>query len=72
MSLTVKCYATLTPFQPAPDLAFEPGDVAALAARLGIPPDEVAIVFRNGVPAGLDTQVRDGDEIKLFPVIGGG
>ena len=73
MSVTVKCYATLSPHEPAGEVPFEPGeDVARLAARLGLPPDEVAIVFRNGAPAELATQVRDGDEIKLFPVIGGG
>ncbi len=73
MSITVKCYATLEPFQPSSDLAFRPGaSVAQVAEGLGIPLDEVAIVFRNAEPAALETEVRDGDVLKLFPVIGGG
>ena len=73
MSITIKCYATLEPFQPASDIAFRPGlTVGQVAAGLGIPVDEVAIVFRNAETAALDTEVKDGDVLKLFPVIGGG
>lgn len=38
----------------------------------GIDPDLVKIVMVNGMHAGLDQEVRDGDRVALFPPVGGG
>lgn len=73
MILHVKCFATLEPFQPAGPAEVPDRATAAGAARtLGLPLDEVAIVFVNGAVAELDAVLSDGDEVKFFPVVGGG
>ena len=41
-------------------------------ARLGIPPEELKLVFLNGLHAGLDAALKDGDRVGLFPAVGGG
>lgn len=74
MALTVKCYATLAAHTPAGGL-FElaPGlTVAGLLAALGLAPDEVKVAFVNGLHAGLDQELKDGDRVGLFPAVGGG
>ncbi|MDR3640594.1 MAG: MoaD/ThiS family protein [Humidesulfovibrio sp.] len=75
MNITVKCFATLSRFSP-PDVdayAISPGDtVAAVVARLGIPEEELKLVFVNGAHAPLDTLLADGDRVGLFPAVGGG
>lgn len=40
--------------------------------RLNIPPEEVAILLINGFHQKLETPVKDGDIIALFPPAGGG
>jgi len=37
-----------------------------------IPREEVAILLINGVYSPIDTSVKDGDIIALFPPVGGG
>ncbi len=39
---------------------------------LDVPPDEVHVVFVNGVRRGLDTCLESGDAVGVFPLIGGG
>lgn len=74
MPLTVKCYATLSDFAPPggemPHL--DGRTVAELIAQLHIDPAEVKVVFVNGVHAGLDKPLRDGDRVGIFPAVGGG
>lgn len=75
MHVTVKCFATLTRFQPedAERYPFSSGErVVDLVHRLGIKPDEVAVLFVNGVHAKLDQVLADGDRVSLFPAVGGG
>jgi molybdopterin converting factor small subunit len=75
MSVIVKCFASLSRFTP-PDAdahPVAPGEtVAALVKRLGIPPEELKLVFVNGAHAGLDAPLADGDRVGLFPAVGGG
>jgi len=55
------------------EVKIEPGDtVADICARLGIPKDEVKMVFANNRKFSLDEQVIDGDSISLFPPVAGG
>jgi len=40
--------------------------------RLGIKPEEVAILLVNGMNAESEYVLKDGDYISLFPPVGGG
>lgn len=46
--------------------------VAALCDALGLPRGATGLVLVNGLHAGLDTPLSDGDEVALFPPVGGG
>lgn len=79
MKVTVKLYATLsrygqgqragTPFEIAlPDEA----TLQNLIDRLKIPLEETRITFVNGIIQEPDWKLKDGDEVGIFPPIGGG
>jgi molybdopterin converting factor small subunit len=79
MKVTVKLYATLsrygqgqragTPFEFAlPDEA----TLQNLIDRLKIPLEETRITFVNGIIQEPDCRLKDGDEVGIFPPIGGG
>jgi molybdopterin converting factor small subunit len=75
MRIQIRCFATLHPFQPADADAFpaDPGEtVAGLLARLSIRAEDTKLIFVNGGIAGLDTVLRDGDRVGVFPAVGGG
>ncbi|NUQ63735.1 MAG: MoaD/ThiS family protein [Pirellulales bacterium] len=46
--------------------------VRELLAGLGIPPEHTRILFVNGRPATTNTPVSEGDQVGVFPAIGGG
>jgi len=75
MPIELKCYATLAPMTPSNADAFplKPGEtVLGLIDRLGVPHEEVKIVFVNGVTVALDKPLADGDRVGIFPPVGGG
>ncbi|EPR43582.1 thiamine S protein [Desulfovibrio sp. X2] len=75
MHITVKCFATLGPFQPAESDRYplQPGESAEdVMRRLGIAPDSVAVLFVNGRHAEPGVTLADGDRVSLFPAVGGG
>ena len=43
-----------------------------LLAELELSKEEAAIVFVNGKRAGVESVIEHGDEIKIFPLLGGG
>ena len=43
-----------------------------LENELGVPPDEVKIVFVNGITRSFDHVLADGDRVGIFPPVGGG
>jgi molybdopterin converting factor small subunit len=43
-----------------------------LENELGVPPDEVKIVFVNGITRRFDHVLADGDRVGIFPPVGGG
>ncbi len=46
--------------------------VAALTLRLGLAPGATGLVLVNGLHAPADRELRAGDEVSLFPPLGGG
>ena len=47
----------------------EGSDISDAIAMLDIPPDEVGITAVNGKAVPRETKLRDGDRIKIYPVI---
>ncbi len=74
--VTVKFYATLRRFvdgKPSVQAAIATGDtVGRLLEKLGVPPDEIRILFVNNRHATLDRPLADGDRVGVFPAVGGG
>ena len=79
MRVTVKLFATLvrfkdgtragTPFEvELPDGAI----VQDLIDHLKIPPEETHIVFINNIIEETDSRLNDGDNVGMFPPVGGG
>jgi molybdopterin converting factor small subunit len=75
LTIVVKCFASLAPFQPADAEAFpiRPGEtVAQVMARLGIEEGAASLIFVNHVHRDPTTVLTDGDIVGFFPPIGGG
>jgi len=74
MRVSVKCYATLSGYQPGSGaLEIEEGHrLEEVLDRLGLTKDQVKVAFVNGRHAPLDRSLAEGDQIALFPTVGGG
>ncbi len=80
MKVKVKLFATLTAFAPHGEKAGEPfivelpegSDIDDLWRELGIPPEEVKVSFVSGVARSRHYILHDGDEVGIFPPVGGG
>jgi molybdopterin synthase sulfur carrier subunit len=79
MRVRVKLFATLRRFAEnvAPGSPFEveleqAATLQALLDQLKIPVEEAKITFVNGIIQELDYVIKTGDEIGIFPPIGGG
>lgn len=46
--------------------------VSGVMQSLGIAPDDVKIIFINGIHATPETALKSGDRLGLFPAVGGG
>ncbi len=75
MKITVKCFATLAQYAPSEQghLEVEAGTtISELIAILGLPVEDVKIIFLNGAHAIADTVLSSGDRVGFFPAVGGG
>jgi sulfur-carrier protein len=79
MQVRVKLYATLSRYlsNTAPGIPFEievPSGttVADLVNRLKLPCEEVKLFFVKGRARPIDWLLEPGDEVGIFPLIGGG
>jgi molybdopterin converting factor small subunit len=79
MRVTVKLYATLRHYGRGGQagMPFEvelPKDATLynLINELRIPSEQTRITFVNGIIQELDWKLLDGDEVGIFPPIGGG
>ncbi|HTX67623.1 MAG TPA: MoaD/ThiS family protein [Thermoleophilia bacterium] len=50
----------------------EAGTIGAVTEALGLEPGAAGLVLVNGVHAGPDRALGPGDEVALFPPLGGG
>lgn len=69
-------YATLRAYlggRPSTEVEISPGEtLGSLLIRLGIPHEQTRILFINNRHATLDQPLAAGDQIGVFPAIGGG
>lgn len=75
MKITLLCYATFAAKSPENSDAFpvsEGETVTDVLKRVGVPIEEVKIVFINGVSSEFDVKLKDGDRVGVFPAVGGG
>jgi sulfur carrier protein ThiS len=79
MQIQVKLYASLSRFSAGglPGTPFEVeipegSNLQDLVDFLKIPPEETKITFVNGLVQALDWELKPGDQVGLFPPIGGG
>jgi len=75
MSIEIKCFATLAQFLPenSDNYPFSKGEtIKSLIDTLGIPEKEVALMFINSCRAYIDSEIKDGDRVGIFPPVGGG
>ena len=76
----VKLFAVLKKYAPVQGLPGTPFELdlpdsctlQEVAARLKMAEDEVKIAFVNGIIQEMDCALKSGDEIGMFPPIGGG
>ena len=79
ITVYVKLFATLRTYRPGlgigeafPVQVPEGATVRDLIALLELPEDEVKIIFVNALNREPEHVLADGDELGLFPPIGGG
>ncbi len=79
MKIEVNLYATLKKYMKNETggklsvIALEDGTcVKDVIQKLKVPADSVKLIFINGVHAKVDTILKDGDRLGLFPPVGGG
>lgn len=73
--IELKLFATLETYMPlgAEHLPIQPGEtVEALMTRLGVPLDDVKLIFVNGVKGEMSSVLRGGERVGIFPPVGGG
>jgi sulfur carrier protein ThiS len=77
MKIYLKCFANLATdeicdYRRATPYDLPPGKtVANLLPRAGVAREDVRIAFVNNRIAGMDTILRDGDQVALAPAVGG-
>jgi len=79
MKIEVNLYATLKRYmknetgEKSSAIDVEDGTcVKDIIQKVKIPVDSVKLIFINGVHAKVDTTLKDGDRLGLFPPVGGG
>lgn len=75
ITIDLKLFATLQKFAPQASGAHmvEAGtSVRNLVRELGIPETKARLIFINSFKVTLDTVLKDGDRLGIFPPVGGG
>ena len=76
-TISVKLFAglELCAREPRRSYGFDPREtttVTAVAEAIGLDPGAVGLILVNGVHASGDQELGPGDEVALFPPVGGG
>jgi len=77
MNVSIKCFAQLAKEQvcdhkqSTPHELPEGSTVSDLIERLGLPREEIKIIFVNNTIVTTGTVLRNGDKVALAPVTGG-
>ncbi|MFH2063989.1 MAG: MoaD/ThiS family protein [Pseudomonadota bacterium] len=79
MKISVNLFATLSRFKPE-NTGKDPWEmecaegitVEALLGLLEVPSAKARIIFVNNVHANMETVLKDGDQVGIFPPVGGG
>jgi molybdopterin converting factor small subunit len=74
-TVRVKLFATLKPYMPDNAEAYPIGEattVADLVQALALPQESVKLIFINSRRGGLDNTLKPGDQLGIFPPVGGG
>ncbi len=74
MQIEVRCFATLSPHTPKGNRLDLPDGTTAEEAMhiLNIRPEDLKLIFVNGVHAEPDRILNDGDRVAFVPAVGGG
>jgi sulfur-carrier protein len=81
LKITVNLFATLSTYLPQDRKTTgrsvmlevdENTTVRDITASLNVPEQAVKLIFVNGVHADMDTVLKDGDRLGMFPPVGGG
>jgi molybdopterin converting factor small subunit len=74
MRVHVKCFATLADHTPPQGvLELEEGArVEAMLPVLGLEAADIKLVFVNSKNSSLEATLVDGDQVGIFPAVGGG
>ncbi len=79
MQVTVKLFASLARFSPDEQSAVpfivdlgQSSTLQQLIDQLGMPASELKIAFVNGLICDLDWVLQPGDQVGIFPPVGGG
>jgi molybdopterin converting factor small subunit len=72
----VNLYATLRKYiggEPSVEVEIESGQtIRQVLGRLGVPADQTRIIFVNNRAADLSYALQGGEQLGVFPAIGGG
>lgn len=74
MQVRIKCFATLSDHTPeGGGLSLPEGSTVENAlALVGLTPADVKLVFVNSKNSEVGTVLADGDQLGIFPAVGGG
>lgn len=74
MQIEIRCFATLSPHTPKRNRLDLPDGTTAEEAMhiLNIRPEDLKLIFVNGVHAEPDRILNDGDRVAFVPAVGGG
>jgi len=75
MTIDLRLFATLQQFEPPSARAYQIKmgmSVRTLVEQLGIPETKAKLVFINGIKVDLESILKDGDRVGIFPPVGGG
>ena len=75
LKIDLNLFATLSGYAPHQDGPFRVAcstTVGELVRKIGIPVEEVKLIFINGRKQNMDYILKDKDRVGLFPPVGGG